>query len=146
MEPADMLHRLKALVRLDIDAFQGYDRAIREVDHPEVRERLWAYRGDHLRHVFDLSAVLREHGEEPPSAEEVTGVQTLGFVGLLGGIGPVGALEAMRTNETLVMTYYEEARSRDFPPAVKAILERNFRDEARHLSYVAEVLRTRPWE
>lgn len=145
MELKDMLHRLKALVRLDIDAFSGYDRAIQEVPQAEVQEKLRSFRLDHERHVAEISAVLREHGEEPPSAEEVSGVRTTGFVVLLGGAGPVGALEAMRTNETLTMTYYDEARSRDFPSAVKAMMERNYEDERRHLSYVEEVLARRPW-
>lgn len=147
MDRREVAERLVALAQLDIDAVHAYGQALERVDHPALRERLTSFRADHQRHVEDLSALIRGLGEQPPPySRDFKGFLIEGFTLLRSLSGIEGALQAMKTNETLTNHRYNDALAIPLPPEVRAVVERHLADEQRHLLYVEQALRERPWE
>ena len=139
--------KLSELCQLDIDAVRAYRQAILAVDVPLVRERLESFQEDHERHVMDLSQVIRDFGEEPPAdAPDLKGFFLAGFTAVRSMTGTAGALKAMRGNEILTNKTYEEALAWDMPENIRELIERNFDDEVRHLSFIKKAVREKIWE
>lgn len=141
------IRTLKSLVQLDVDAFFAYTQAIERIDDAAIRARLEAFRGDHERHITDLSQCMRDAGAEPPArTRDFKGFMISGFTALRSMTGVEGALKAMESNEETTNQHYREALTVAFTPAVRAVVERNYEDERRHLAYVKEALAARSWE
>jgi uncharacterized protein (TIGR02284 family) len=138
---------LKSLMQLDIDAVHAYSQAIDKIDHARVREQLIAFRRDHERHIADLSDVIVRLGGDPPErARDFKGFLIEGFTALRSMTGTEGALKAMKGNEETTNKHYRDALELDFSPDVRAIVQRNYGDEKRHLAYVEDALADRVWE
>jgi len=147
MEQKKALDTLKSLMQLDIDAVHAYTQAIERITHRAVRERLTAFRGDHERHITDLSACIRRLGGEPPErARDFKGFIIEGFTALRSMTGTEGALKAMKGNEETTNKHYAQALTVGFSAEVRDVVARNFEDEKRHLAYVEDALADRVWE
>lgn len=141
------LETLKSLMQLDIDAVHAYTQAIENIEHRAVRDQLMAFRGDHERHVTELSQCIRRLGGDPPERQrDFKGFLIQGFTAVRSLTGTEGALKAMKSNEQTTNEHYREALEIQFPPDVRAVVERNFEDEKRHLAYVDDALADRLWE
>ena len=141
------LDTLKALMQLDIDAVHAYTQAIESIQHDGVRERLTAFRTDHERHITDLSdCIIRLGGQPPQRKRDFKGFLIEGFTAMRSLTGTEGALKAMRSNEKTTNQHYREALDVDLSPETRAVVERNYADEQRHLAYVEEALEDRVWE
>ncbi|MFA5516051.1 MAG: DUF2383 domain-containing protein [Desulfuromonadales bacterium] len=147
MAEKDIVKHLKSLLQLDVDASHAYQQAIDRIELVSVREQLTKYREDHERHVREISEKLRELGETPPKASpDLKGMMIEGFTALRSMTGTEGALKAMKTNEKLTNRKYDEARKMNVAADVQQLLESNYQDERRHLTYVEEALQSRIWE
>jgi rubrerythrin len=143
----DLIKRIKDLVQLDTDASYAYEKAIDSIEVPLVKEQLIAFRGDHERHIRELSAYLRSMGEEPPESKpDIKGYFIEGFTALRSATGTEGALKAMKSNEKLTNSNYDDARKTTAPAELATLLEANYQDERRHLEYIEQALRDRIWE
>ncbi len=141
------IETLKSLMQLDIDAVHAYTQAIENIEHRAVREQLTAFRGDHERHVTDLSQCIRRLGGDPPERQrDFKGFLIQGFTAIRSLTGTEGALKAMKSNEQTTNKHYREALAVQFPPDVRSVIERNYEDEKRHLAYVDDALADRVWE
>jgi uncharacterized protein (TIGR02284 family) len=139
--------KLSSLAQLDIDAVHAYGQAIEQIDAPAIREQLTRFREDHNRHIRELSEKIRELGKTPPEhSPDFKGFLIEGFTALRSMTGTEGALKAMQTNETLTNNRYEEATKSDFRLDIKALVEKNYSDEKRHIQYIENALSTRSWE
>jgi rubrerythrin len=137
----DLNSLLKRLVELDYDAIEAYDVAIQRVHSDDYRAQLRAFRSDHLRHVEELSRVLRDSGREPPKGPDFKRVLTQGKVVLASLIGDRAVLFAMKTNETDTNVAYERAAAHEAVPApVRELLRRGLRDERRHRAWMEREL------
>ena len=56
----DLNGLLKNLIELDYDAIGAYDAAAARIRSDDYRAQLRAFRNDHLRHVEELSPLVRE--------------------------------------------------------------------------------------
>jgi hypothetical protein len=95
------------------------------------------FRGDHLRHIEEISAILQRMGREPPREGDMKSYLTRGKVVIAGLIGDKAILEAMRTNEADTNTAYE--RAVQFPGIssdTREVLERGLEDERRHCAWI----------
>jgi uncharacterized protein (TIGR02284 family) len=147
MDTQEIVKRLIDLCQLDIDASNAYEQAIKNVDDANIRQKLEQFRGDHERHVNDLSSHIRRHGGEPPEHKPgVKGFVLQGFTAIRSAIGTESALKAMRSNENLTNRTYADALEWDTPDDVKQLIRKNYEDEQRHLRYIEDCLRDRPWE
>jgi uncharacterized protein (TIGR02284 family) len=142
----EILEECNDLIRFDHDAIGAYDEAIDGINEMNVKDPLLRFRGDHERHVLDLSAVVRRLGGEPPERPGFRGIvrKTMTKVAGLGGTEMI--LKAMRSNEEVLNKQYGERMKKEFPADILEIITRNYSDEQRHLAWVEQALQTRIWE
>ena len=79
------LHRtcdlLNGLIKLDFDAIEAYEAALRRLDGEIVRTCLVAFLDDHRRHTRDLSELVRQFGGTPATVPGLMRVLIEGAVG-----------------------------------------------------------------
>jgi len=147
MDTTEMAKNLSSLVQLDIDAVHAYNQAIEEIDVVSIRDQLTEFRNDHSRHITELSDEIRQLGETPPEySKDFKGHLIEGFTSLRSKMGTESALKAMQSNEKLTNKNYDKARSWTLTPTAKALVEKNYADEQRHLHYIEQALAARTWE
>ena len=142
----EIIEECNDLIRFDHDAIGAYDEAIDGIDEMTIKDQLLRFRGDHERHVLDLSAVVRRLGGDPPERPGFRGIvrKTMTKVAGLGGTEMI--LKAMRSNEEVLNKQYGERLKKEFPSDILEIIRRNFADEQRHLAWVEQALQLRLWE
>jgi hypothetical protein len=138
--------KLRSLAQLDVDAVGAYDAAISRVMEPLVRERLNDFRVDHVRHVQDLNAFIQRFGGEPVELKpDLKGVAMKGMTAVTSMMGTEAALVAMLGNEEFTNRAYELALQFDWSDEVRTLIQKNREDEYRHLTWIRDAVRTRPW-
>lgn len=139
--------RLRSLAQLDADAVGAYDAALARIPEPLVRERLNDFRIDHMRHVQDLNALITQLGGEPVDLRpDLKGAAMKGLTAMTSLMGTEAALVAMLGNEEYTNRAYDLALKFDWAPGVRSLIEKHREDERRHVMWVREAVRTRPWE
>ncbi len=140
------IEELNELIRFDFDAMAAYDAAINDIKALVVRDPLIRFRGDHERHVQNLSQIVIRLGGKPAEGPDMKGLvrKTMTKVAGLGGIELT--LKAMKSNEELLNKTYAHHLTLDFPDDVKQVIRGNYADEQRHLAWVEQALQTRLWE
>jgi rubrerythrin len=138
---------LRNLAHLDVDAIQLYEVAIQHIDVPMVREKLTEFRSDHARHVEDLNAeISRITGTPVPRKPDLRGAILRGFTAISTKMSTHAALLAMTANEELTNRAYESALKIDWSPDQRALIEKNYSDEKRHLAWIKQAAKEKPWE
>ncbi len=142
----EIIEECNDLIRFDHDAIGAYDEAIDNINEVFIKEQLMRFRGDHERHVLDLSAVVRRLGGNPPEHPGLRGVirKTMTKVAGLGGTEMT--LKAMRSNEEVLNKQYHDRMQKEFPADILDLIRRNYGDEQRHLAWVEQALQSRLWE
>jgi hypothetical protein len=78
MDRAETVRKIGSLLRIESDAADAYEHALKYVDLPAVRERLEKHRDDHRRHIDAFTRLIREFdgatsgGRSHPLREFVT--------------------------------------------------------------------------
>ncbi|MFE8605610.1 ferritin-like domain-containing protein [Archangium violaceum] len=140
------VEKLRSLAQMDVDAVGAYDAAIARVKEPMVRERLNDFRVDHVRHVQELNAFIRQFGGEPVELRpDLKGAAMKGLTAMTSMMGTEAALVAMLGNEEFTNRAYELALSFEWSPEVRVLIQKNRRDEERHITWVKDAVRQRPW-
>jgi uncharacterized protein (TIGR02284 family) len=146
MDQKRMVERLNDLIALDYDAVGAYEAAIDRIDVENLRMRLREFQNDHRRHIQDLSRSVLSMGGTPREKPDTKGFLLKGFTAITSMMGNEAALKAMQGNEKLTNRTYEKALQENWTEDVRGIIERNLKDEQRHLAFIEEALRTRSWE
>ena len=141
-----MIERLNNLIALDHDAVGAYEAAINRIDVESLRMSLRGFQADHERHIQDLSRVVKQLGGTPRTKPDAKGFILKGFTAVTSMMGNEAALQAMRGNELLTNRTYRMALDEEWSDETRAIIERNFSDEQRHLAFIEQALRNRTWE
>jgi uncharacterized protein (TIGR02284 family) len=142
---SDVIEVFNDLIQLDRDAIVAYDRAIEACEHAPIRERLASFRDDHARHVVDLSAHVTSLGGIAARTRDLKGKLIEGFTAVTS-MGDQSALLAMRGNEELTNRQYQAALDESLTSEARAIVERNYADEQRHLAWIKDALSRKVWE
>src|SRR5688572_22845981 len=96
------------LIQIDIDASYAYEKAIDAIEEQDIRAHLEKFKSDHLRHIENLSTLLKELGGTPIKHEtDLKGKIIEGMTWLQGIMGTKGALNAMVTNEKITNKKYD---------------------------------------
>jgi rubrerythrin len=138
---AALIAGLNDLLQLEHDALPAYALAIAGLREPEPREALETFRQDHLHHVAELTALVRERGGFPlPLPHIPTGLLKLAVqaAGLPGGDRAV--LLAFRANEWQSREKYARAAADPHDPEMAAVLAHAAADEARHYAWAVASL------
>ncbi|MCP3135723.1 ferritin-like domain-containing protein [Pyxidicoccus xibeiensis] len=139
--------RLRSLAQLDADAVGAYDAALARIPEQLVRERLNDFRIDHMRHVQDLNALISQFGGTPVDLRpDFKGAAMKSLTAMTSMMGTEAALVAMLGNEEFTNRTYDLALRFDWSPEVRSLIEKHREDERRHVLWVREAVRTRPWE
>jgi uncharacterized protein (TIGR02284 family) len=140
------IEELNELIRFDFDAIGAYDSAIDDIKQLAVRDTLIRFRGDHERHVHNLSQIVSRLGGIPVTGPDIKGVVRKTMTKVAGLGGTELTLKAMKSNEEVLNKTYAHHLSLDWPDDVKQVIRGNYSDEQRHLAWVVEALHTRLWE
>jgi rubrerythrin len=143
----DKAHKaINDLIRLDIDAVGAYRTAIDACEVREIRKNLTEFMRDHVRHIRDLSGVLRAEGVKPASKRDVKGVFIKGFTSVVSH-GDRSALMAMMGNEKLTNAVYKSSlEDGRFSREARQVIQTNYADEKRHLAWIQMAVKERAWE
>lgn len=132
---------LKELVELDYDAVEAYEAAINRLENTAYIEKLTDFKNDHLRHIKDLTDLLKKHNEEAPTGPSMV-KQWLakGKVVLANLAGDEAILSAMNSNEIDTNTAYEtmDNRKDKWDDAVE-IIKQGLADEKRHKEWLENI-------
>lgn len=136
-----LVAELNDLLQLDHDAVQAYGLAIKGVMSPDHKQTLTRFRGDHERHVRNLTELIEAHGGIPIQLSHIpTGPMKLAVQAVGNAGGDREALLAFKSNERQVRDKYHRLADESHPPDVAEVLNRNAADEARHYAWVSEAL------
>jgi uncharacterized protein (TIGR02284 family) len=128
---------LSKLVQLDIDAIHAYERTVKEIDDPIIRERLLTFQDEHRNHISCLSRQIEDLGGQPPDqSQDFKGYVIEAFAAIRSFTGFKGALKALKTIEEITNRHYGEIVSWETPSAIKEELRTYFSEEKVHLDYI----------
>lgn len=81
--------------------------------------------------------MVEQLGGTPAKSRDLLGFLIEGFTAVRSITGTEGALKAMRMNEMVTNSTYEKAAGNEIYPArIRTLIERNYRDEKRHLAWI----------
>jgi rubrerythrin len=138
---AELIAELNDLLALDHDAVQAYSLAIGAISNAEYRDTLAGFRGDHQRHIEQLTQLIQSNGGAPvqlphlPTGPFKLAVQALGTLG-----DDRAVLLAFKANEAQVRDKYRRHAARPHSTAVGIILRAAAADEERHYEWVEGAL------
>jgi rubrerythrin len=133
------LNSLTALAQMDAEAAAAYEAVAEVVDVADVQRHLQAFAQDHRRHVEKLGQLIQELGGTAEAAAPPPEDSTFVRLALaLSSMGPRAALLSLVGNEQFTNATYETALELASDAETIALLERNFQDEQRHLSWLSE--------
>ena len=139
---ARLIAGLNDLLQLDNDAVQAYTVAIESLEGEQFRSAVRMFRGDHERHIADLSALVRARNGTPSDLPHIpTGMFKLAVqkaAAAAGGDREI--LLAFKANEGQARDKYRRAAADMLPPDVSSVIRRNAADEERHYAWVTQAL------
>lgn len=141
MQAGELVTRLNQLIQVDIDAVNAYSQAILTLPPGALRDRLAEFRGDHERHVRELTGLVCALGGTPREGRDLMGFMVEGFTAASGVLGTTGTLTAMRSNEELTNRAYERTLALDLPAEAAVVVRRGLEDEERHRAFLSAQLR-----
>jgi len=138
---ANLVAELNDLLQLDHDAVQAYGIAIDYVEDEQLRDRLIEFRGDHERHIDELTELIRAHGGIPIETAHIpTGMFKAAVQRAGAERGDRALMLAFKANERQVRDKYRRHADGPHSPEVRAVLARAAADEERHYAWALEVL------
>src|SRR5205814_3393377 len=121
------IEELNELIRFDHAAVDAYTEAIDAVQRqPTVSDPLTRFRGDHERHISELSAVVRRLGGKPTERVDLAGGARKVMTKIAGLVGAETVLKAMKSNEEAINKAYNHHSTLDFPVDVLDLIRRNY--------------------
>lgn len=140
MDSRQIISNLSDLIKLDYDAIAAYKSAIERLDTAEYKEKLTEFMADHERHVEELGHAVRSEGGAPPTEGGGMKVLTKGKVIIADLAGDEAILKAMKANETVTNTKYEEEVEAGYADQIQNILRQGLADERRHKDWIDATL------
>ncbi|MDF3034133.1 MAG: hypothetical protein K0R76_1087 [Alphaproteobacteria bacterium] len=137
----DFAEALKELLELEYGAADAYGAAVERLENPEYRQKLEEFKGDHERHIQEISALLaKNHHDIPEKGTIGKQLLTTGKVVVANMIGDNTILQAMKSNEIDTNTAYErmQAHQNKWPEA-EDMISRGLKDEKKHKEWLESV-------
>jgi rubrerythrin len=136
-----LVAQLNDLLQLDHDALQAYDTAIGLLQARQYKDRITEFRGDHERHVQELTTLVKTYGGVPVQLPHLpTGVFKLAVQGAAAAGGDKALLLAFKANERGSRDRYRKAADESNPPEIAGFLRTAADDESRHYGWVMDTL------
>jgi uncharacterized protein (TIGR02284 family) len=135
-----IISELSDLIKLDYDAIAAYKSAIDRLDNADYRAKLTEFLGDHERHIKELGKAVRNEGGTPPTEGGLMKILTKGKVVIASLLGDEAILKAMKANEEVTNTKYEEAVETGYADSIQTILRQGLADERRHKDWISAAI------
>lgn len=136
----DPIAALHALLELEYDALEAYKLAIEKLEHKEWKDQLNEFKGDHDRHVQELTELLKQHADKVPQGPTAKHYLTKGKVALGSLVGDKAILLAMKSNEQEMVAAYTRLHERqDLEDKAQPIVKAGLADEKRHAAWIESV-------
>ena len=145
-DDSKILDSLEDLIKLDFDAIEAYEAAVKRVDDESLRNRLVEFMRDHERHTVNLGDEVRRLGGTPPTGPGMMRMLTEGSVLLGAMLEDRGVLKAMSKNEAVTNRAYEKALQAMGNHSARQVVEQNREDERRHKAWIDHQLEMRGGE
>jgi len=134
---SDFVEALKNVIEVDYDAVEAYDAAISRLNNEHFKSALKNFKDDHLRHIKELSNLLRKRNEKTPEGPDIKQWLTKGKVIIANLMGDGAIIDAMISNEKDTNCAYQNINEReDIWDDAKEILKRGLEDEKRHKDWL----------
>jgi hypothetical protein len=137
---AALVAELNDLLQLDYDAVAAYTLALSALDNPEYQEAVRRFKGDHERHIDDLTALIHSYGGIPMPMPHLSGVFKLAVQAVGAAGNDAAVIQTFKSNEVQSRDKYRRAASRQHPADVQGVLIRAARDEQRHFDWAMRTL------
>ncbi len=125
------------LIILEHDAIAAYEKTIEKLEDPTAKQKIAEFKGDHERHVAELTRMAGTLGVTPPAEGDAKQMLTTGKISLASLIGDRTILKAMATNEIETkMAYDQAARNAVATPEAQSFFRQAFADEDRHKAWM----------
>lgn len=137
-EIEDEIEALIALAQMDAEAAAGYETAAELIPSPEIQKALLEFAGDHQRHVEDIRNIISGMEIEVEIAAPDPDISL--FVNMSSALAAMGekpALLSLISTEQFTNAAYGTALELVSDPDVRALIERNYADEQRHLRWLS---------
>lgn len=130
------------LIELEYDVVEAYEIAINRLENQEYKNRLSSFKEDHLRHISEISELLKNHDIDSPTLPGIGKKWlTKGKVVLGSLVGDLTILMAMRSNEIDTNVAYERVLNHEkIWPESREIIDRAFKDEQKHKKWISYIL------
>ena len=127
---------LNDLIKLDFDAIEAYEAAIKRTDDETIRNRLMEFLQDHQRHTQNLGQEVRKLGGVPATGPGMMRMLTEGSVVMGALMEDRGVLKAMSKNEAVTNRAYEKALESIGNQPARTVVQQNREDERRHKAWI----------
>jgi rubrerythrin len=135
------LEALLSFAQMDSEAAAAYEIAAKSMSDPRVVQMLRTFAEDHRRHVKDIHQLLTEAGGEVDLTAPDPEVSTFASMALtVSQLGTSAGLRTLIASEYFTNASYEAALELIAEPQARALLERNLRDEQRHIQALTQEL------
>jgi rubrerythrin len=135
-----LVGELNDLLQLDYDAVAAYSIALKELDDPAYQDAVRRFKGDHERHIDELTALVHSYGGVPVPMPHLSGVFKLAVQGAVAAASDATVITAFKSNEAQSRDKYRRAASHQHPADVQGVLIRAARDEQRHFDWAMRTL------
>ncbi len=138
---------IQGLVELEYNTIEVYKAAIESLGSLEYRDKFYEFKGNHKRHVEELSAFLARFNEKAPTSPNNTKhLLAKGRVKLASIFGDENILSAILSNEEDAVTAYERINPRAANNnKMDKIILRALEDERRHTDWIQVELEKYDW-
>jgi uncharacterized protein (TIGR02284 family) len=137
-----MIEVLNDLLIVDNNAVGLYDKVLEKLDRDDLRSQVESFRGDHQRHIRDLSQAVRGLGGTPRNDTSFVGPMAKTFTSVTAALmGNKGALQGLMQGEEYTTSNYDKVNLDLFSEDIRSIIMRNRDDEHRHLQWVKDALK-----
>jgi uncharacterized protein (TIGR02284 family) len=125
----DVISTLRDLLATCRDSEEGFGKAAKGVHSDNLRHRFTGIAGQRADFAEELSARLKQLGDEPPESGHQSGIQHRGWRELEERIrrpkDDTDVILDCENGEDNTLRHYEQALTRDLPPPVRAMVERH---------------------
>jgi rubrerythrin len=142
MEYSEVLDRLRDLIRVDIDAVHAYALFLQHLEDAPNREKISRFCRDHEMHIMELTSMVTSIEDEkaPAFTQQFQGFSTEGFRSPEGS-SLEEAIRTMLDNERILSSQYKAVVAiHEMPPEFHMVIERYYKQEQKHLSFLEELL------
>jgi rubrerythrin len=135
---------LSGLMEADRHAVEHYTTALERITDPVARERLVEFRGHHRHHITELESLISDENRVPEAGSWSVESALDGILSLRSFLGTHQALQVLLREESQVVRTYSAAISSILSDEERKVVLKNYLEEARHQSWLKEMLGQSP--